>query len=232
MSDKISRERGSAVRVAGELRDRIIRGDLPPGQPLREVAAADEFGVARTTLREAFRLLAADGLVEAVFNRGTLVKTLTAADVRDIYIARRTLEMQAAEESVLADQEALDALGDAIETVRQAEAAGDWRGVGTASLGFHETIVALLGSPLLDEFFRNIVARLRLAFGNAGDDEAFHRPWLPTDVEICAMLRSGRRAEAAAELRAYLDGSERAVLDRMRMAGLLDEPASRRGDAQ
>lgn len=223
MSDKSNHAHGSAVRVAGELRDRIIAGDLAPGQPLREVAAAGELGVARTTLREAFRLLAADGLVEVVFNRGTVVKTLTAADVRDIYIARRTLEVEAAEESVLAGQEALDALMDAIEAVRQAESAGAWREVGTASLGFHETIVALLGSPLLDEFFRNIVARLRLAFGNAGDDEAFHRPFLPRDVEICAMLRSGRRAEAAGKLRAYLDGSERAVLDRMRMSGMLEE---------
>lgn len=224
MSDKTRHAGGSAVRVASELRDRIIAGDLPPGEPLREVAAAGELGVARTTLREAFRLLAADGLVEVVFNRGAVVKTLTAADVRDIYIARRTLEVKAAEESVLADQAALDALVDAIEAVRQAESAGAWREVGTASLGFHEAIVALLGSSLLDEFFRNLVARLRLAFGNAGDDEAFHRPWLPRDVEICALLRSGRRAEAAAELQAYLDGSERAVLDRMRMAGLLEEP--------
>lgn len=212
------RRGASAERVAEQLRDRIIRGDLPPGRPLREVAAAAEFGVARTTLRESFRLLAAEGLVEATLYRGAVVKTLSAAEVRDIYVARRTLEVKAVEESVVAEPSALDALSTAIDRVQDVIDGGDWREAGTVSLGFHEAIVALLGSERLDTFFRSIAAQLRLAFANLTDEESFQRPWLARDREICAMVLAGRRQEAAAELRAYLDESERAVLDQIRFA--------------
>lgn len=219
----------SAERVAELLRRRIISGDLSPGTPLREVAAATEFQVARTTLREAFRLLTADGLLDVTPNRGAFVRSLSVADVRDIYVVRRVLEIQAAEESVVADQSALDAVSASHDTVQRAFAANAWHDVGTTSLAFHEAIVALLGSPQLSRFFHNVVAQLRLAFAYIADHEAFHRPWAPRDRAICAMLTSGQRQQAAAELRAYLDESERAVLDHMRSAGLLD--ASRRNPA-
>lgn len=218
MGSAKARGGASADRVAAQLRDRIIRGDLPPGQPLREVAAAAEFGVARTTLRESFRLLAADGLVEATLYRGAVVKTLSAAEVRDIYLARRALEVKAVEESVVADQAALDALAEAVDKVRDAAAAGDWREAGTLSLAFHGAVVALLGSERLNAFFRSLTAQLRLAFANLTDEEAFQRPWLARDSEIGAMVLAGRRQEAATELLAYLDESERAVLDQIRLA--------------
>lgn len=218
MADGAKRGGASAERVAEQLRDRIIHGDLPPGQPLREVAAAGELGVARTTLRESFRLLAAQGLVEATLYRGAVVKTLSATEVRDIYVARRTLELTAVEESVVADETAFDALTTAIDRVNGAVAAGDWRLVGTASLGFHGALVALLGSERLDTFFRSLAAQLRLAFANLRDEESFQRPWVNRDAEICAMVTSGRRQEAIAELRTYLEESERAVLDEIRFS--------------
>lgn len=225
--DKPRRAGASAERVAELLRRRIISGDLSPGSPLREVAAATEFQVARTTLREAFRLLAADGLVDVTLYRGAFVRTLSVADVRDIYVVRRVLEVKAAEESVVADQSALDAVSTEHDKVQRAFAANAWHDVGTTSLGFHEAIVALLGSPQLSRFFHNVVAQLRLAFAYITDDEAFHRPWAPRDRAICAMLHSGQRNEAAAELRTYLDESERAVLDHMRATGLLDPSRKR-----
>jgi DNA-binding GntR family transcriptional regulator len=57
-----------------------------------------ELGVSRNTLREAMRLLAADGLVEVARYRGAVVKT-TTAKVRDIYLVRCTLHLRAVEDS-------------------------------------------------------------------------------------------------------------------------------------
>ncbi|MGI9186430.1 MAG: GntR family transcriptional regulator, partial [Gaiellales bacterium] len=59
------------------LRDRIRTGQLPPGTRLRQETLADELGVSRTPLREALRLLAADGIVEMEPNRGAVVTSLS-----------------------------------------------------------------------------------------------------------------------------------------------------------
>ena len=62
------------------LRERIRSGELPPGTRLRQEKLAEDLGISRTPLREALRLLAADGLVELQLNRGAVVSTLSHAD--------------------------------------------------------------------------------------------------------------------------------------------------------
>ena len=79
----------AAGRVAGRLRERILRGDLLPGTPLREVAIAAELEISRNTLREALRLLASEGMVVQVPNKGAVISRLTASEVRDLLGSRR-----------------------------------------------------------------------------------------------------------------------------------------------
>ena len=64
------RPRSLAVALAERLRDMIIEGELPAGTRLNERALCDRLGVSRTPLREAFRVLAAEHLVELQPNRG------------------------------------------------------------------------------------------------------------------------------------------------------------------
>ncbi|WP_419195585.1 GntR family transcriptional regulator [Bordetella petrii] len=71
--------------VAGLLRERIIQGEFPPGARLNERAMCDLLGVSRTPLREAFRLLAAEGLVSIEPNRGAQVVALSQADIREAF---------------------------------------------------------------------------------------------------------------------------------------------------
>ncbi|WP_051439565.1 GntR family transcriptional regulator [Bordetella petrii] len=71
--------------VAGQLRERIIQGEYPPGARLNERALGELLGVSRTPLREAFRLLAAEGLVRIEPNRGARVVTLSEADIREAF---------------------------------------------------------------------------------------------------------------------------------------------------
>ena len=86
---------GTVGRLADLLRERISAGGLPPGTQLAEHAMAETLGVSRNTLREAFRLLAHEGLVVHRPHRGVFVHTLEAADVRDIYATRRLVECAA-----------------------------------------------------------------------------------------------------------------------------------------
>jgi len=71
--------------VAGLLRERIIQGEFPPGARLNERMLCDLLGVSRTPLREAFRLLAAEGLVRIEPNRGAQVVALSESDIREAF---------------------------------------------------------------------------------------------------------------------------------------------------
>ena len=78
--------------VAGRLRELIIEGELPAGTRLNERALCDRLGVSRTPLREAFRLLAAEGLVQIQPNRGAQVIALSEKDVRESFEVMAALE--------------------------------------------------------------------------------------------------------------------------------------------
>jgi DNA-binding GntR family transcriptional regulator len=78
--------------VADWLAQRIVSGEEPPGARLAEVKLADLAGVSRSPVREALRLLAAEGLVEIVPRVGALVAEVSLADVRDLYACRMLLE--------------------------------------------------------------------------------------------------------------------------------------------
>lgn len=208
-------EQSVTDRILSTIRDQIIEGKLPPGTALIENDLTGPLGVSRNTLREALRLLCREGLAVHYRHRGVVVRTLTLQDVRDIYRVRRTLELQAILRDDALDASALAAMRDAIEKMQAAADAGDWRMVGTHSLLFHQRIVRLLGSPLLDTFFRTILAQLRLVFAAAPDEQRFQRPWVIRDSQIFSLLAAGDTAAASVALTEYLTLSEHSLLDHL-----------------
>jgi DNA-binding GntR family transcriptional regulator len=82
--------------IARRIRERIMSGEFPIGQPLRQAALADEFGVSRTPVREALRQLQHGGLIEVHPNRGAVVRVPAPWEVRQAYEVRAELEGLAA----------------------------------------------------------------------------------------------------------------------------------------
>lgn len=82
--------------TADELRDMITTGRLAPGDRLRERELCVQLGVSRTPLREAIRSLASEGLVKLLPNRGAVVATLDADEIRSLYDVVTALEVLAA----------------------------------------------------------------------------------------------------------------------------------------
>lgn len=78
--------------VADRLRADILEGQLKPGEWLRQERLAQEYGVSQMPIREAFKELAAEGLVEHVPYRGVRVVEFAADDVADLYAQRGFLE--------------------------------------------------------------------------------------------------------------------------------------------
>lgn len=202
----------AAVDAAAALRRAIVDGELQPGARLVESRVANELGVSRNTLREAFRALAHEGLVVHEANRGARVPLPTPASVRDVYRVRRAVELQTLREA--------DAAHPAIHAMRAAVAAGeaardahDWRAMGSADLDFHRAIVALADSPRMTALLESVLGELRLAFGAVDDLEALHSPFLADNAAIATALSHDGPAAAAALLEPYLARSERMVLD-------------------
>lgn len=206
----------TATRAAAVLRGRILSGELPPGSPLREAALSKELNISRNTLREAFQQLSIEGLTEQQLYKGAVVRRISDAELSDIYIARRTFELQAIEKAPLTPGPVLDALRDAVDTQANAAARLAWAETGTASLRFHQAIVGLLGSSKLDSFFEVLAAQLCLAFSEVVNEATFQAPWVSRDRDLYFTIRAGDRVNAAAAMECYLNDSERILIDVLR----------------
>ena len=80
-----------------ELQTGILSGSIPDGSKLTEQALCKKYNVSRTPVREAFRQLEADGLIENIPNRGAFVTGLTKRDISDLFDLRGLFEVQAVE---------------------------------------------------------------------------------------------------------------------------------------
>ena len=79
-------------RVFHKLREDILSGKYQEHEELKEVAIGEEMGVSRTPVREAFRQLELEGLIQIIPNKGAYVTGITQKDVKDIYMIRSLLE--------------------------------------------------------------------------------------------------------------------------------------------
>ena len=82
--------------VAELLRQRIFQRELEPGSWIDELKIAEEYGISRTPLREALKVLAAEGLVTMKVRRGAYVTEVNEKDLRDVYHLLSLLESDAA----------------------------------------------------------------------------------------------------------------------------------------
>lgn len=84
------------VEVAELIRQRIYSRELEPGSWIDEMKMAETFGISRTPLREALKVLAAEGLVTMKVRRGAYVTEVSEQDLRDVYHLLSLLESDAA----------------------------------------------------------------------------------------------------------------------------------------
>jgi DNA-binding GntR family transcriptional regulator len=111
---------GLVDRLAATIQARVLSGEIPSGERLKQETLASEFGVSRTPVREALRKLQSSGLVTVEPNRGAVVRGPNARDVREAYAVRAELEAFAAETAVTHIRDAqLDRLREAEQLFRR-----------------------------------------------------------------------------------------------------------------
>lgn len=151
-----------AEDAADRLRDEILSGRLSRGERLVEARIAAELHVSRGPVREAFKLLRAEGLLQEEPRRGTYVVSLSPDDVRELYDLRAAVEARAARLVARSHTErGLQQLRDGLEALAVAAAAGDVRTVSRADLEFHETVVRLSGNSRLLAVFQRSAPLLK-----------------------------------------------------------------------
>ncbi|MEO7456270.1 MAG: GntR family transcriptional regulator [Gemmatimonadaceae bacterium] len=132
-----------AGQTLDALRDRILRGHFPEGEPLRQDAIAEELGVSRIPVREALRQLEAEGLVTFNPHRGAVVSTLSLAAISELFeiradmegdLVRRAVPMMTEED----DDRAQEILDEYEVVLRNGEVA-QW---GELNWQFHSTLYA------------------------------------------------------------------------------------------
>lgn len=148
--------------VADRLRRLITRGELTPGQRLNERVLTERFGISRTPLREAFKVLSSEGLVKLLPNRGAIVTTLTRADAEDMFQVMAALEALGGE---LACRRASDRDIAEIEALHGQMRAyfdqGDLADYFELNQRIHQKIIDCAGNLELAEAYRRIAARIR-----------------------------------------------------------------------
>ena len=150
--------------LVDRLRDMIIQGELEPGQKISEKALCDRFGVSRTPLREAIKILAADGFLDLTPHRGASVVKLSLKDFEEALPIMGALDAVAGE---LACQNATDAeieeLAALTDRMTERFKAGDLMGYYKLNSRIHELIMEMARNPTLTQTMRVLSERMRRA---------------------------------------------------------------------
>ena len=147
-----------------ELRRRIVANSLAPGQRLDEAVLADDLGISRTPLREALKVLSAEGLVEIRPRRGCYVAQVAPADLDEIFPIMALLEGEVAREAALKGSAAdLKRLGQLHESLERHAAAGDVDRYYEVNYAFHDALQAIAGNRWLQHVIGDLRKLLRLS---------------------------------------------------------------------
>jgi DNA-binding GntR family transcriptional regulator len=218
-ADRLRVERGRPARpesVYVHLKDAIITGSLRPMERITENQVAASYGLSRTPVREAFRRLEAEGLIQVVPQRGSFVSQPSVADILEIYQIRLPLECMSAR--IAAERIEPDQLA-ALEGLVAAE-----RGRGTgrsavrslrASAEFHAVLYACTRNRRLAGLLTDMqhqVHRVRALWPStvARLDETWKE-----HAAILGALRARDGAEAERLMRLHLERAQASTLDRI-----------------
>lgn len=144
-------------RVFQKLRDDILDGKYEEHEELREISIGEEFGVSRTPVREAFRQLELEGLIQIVPNKGAYVTGITAHDVRDIYMIRSKLEGLCARWAVEnITKELMDELEENVYLSEFHANKGHFEQMAELDTRFHEILYEACNSKMLKHQLTNL----------------------------------------------------------------------------
>ncbi|MFZ5917508.1 MAG: GntR family transcriptional regulator [Chloroflexota bacterium] len=187
------------------IRQAILEGDLKPGQRLVESDIAEQMGISRAPVREAFRQLGTEGLIVSEPHRGTFVAELSTSDLWEIYTLRAALESLAVRlVTEKASPEILEQLQQTVEAMTQAAQEADLSRLAALDMHFHETLCRASGHSRLLSAWQSMTAQIRTFI------DLTNTLYLPAEevvglhTEVVEYIRNGQAAEAGHTLASHI----------------------------
>jgi DNA-binding GntR family transcriptional regulator len=157
-------------KVVDELRRRIIDGVYEPGNRLTEERLADDFGVSRNPVREAIRVLEAEGFLVGQPRRGAVVASMSVQDVEDLFDVRMSLEVLAAR--LAAERAGRAGVGTLERLLGKARGTRRMADLAALNTQFHAEICALSGNALLTGMMESLHSRLQWVYRQSAETRA------------------------------------------------------------
>lgn len=199
--------------AASRLRQMIFDGALAPATRLNERVLCERLGISRTPLREALRMLAAEGLVRVEPNRGAIVAPIERADIEATFEVLGALEGLAGELACarITDAELAEIKALHFE-MRAHHARGDRATYFAANQAIHARIAAAGGNPVLAETFEKLNARVKRVRYAANLGQARWDKAIAEHDDMIAALSARDGHALRAILEAHLAGKRESVL--------------------
>ena len=201
-------------QVLAELRHRIVNGDYPPGQRLTEDRLAADFGVSRNPVREALRIVQAEGLVTMTPRRGAVVSTPDASTIADLFAVRTSLETVAArlaaERATPGDVSDLRTL---LEAAQRATERADFSRVAELNNELHLRVIAISGNPWLSSISSSMYLHVNWVFRPGAAHRAPHS-WAE-HIRLVNAIEAGDPKEAEAAASAHVAAAAAAALENL-----------------
>jgi len=199
-------------QVLAELRRRIVDGEYHEGERLTETRLADDFGVSRNPVREALRVVEAEGFVQILPRRGAVVATLDETAVRDLFAVREQLETLAAR---LAAERATPAgiatLRRLVEEANDATKAEDFDRVAELNSAFHRAVIEVSGNRWLLSISAAMYHHVHWVFRVGAAQRAPHS-W-EEHIRLVDAIAAGDREAATTAARLHVEAAARAALN-------------------
>lgn len=152
------------MQVADKLREQIYQHELSPGDAIDEMALCERFGISRTPLREALKVLNSEGLIELIPRRGSFVRSMDVEELNELFPVMVVLEGLCAREAVenceAGDFEKLEKMHDKLENFVKT---GDVDSYYEQNFVFHQAVQDLSGNKWLQRVIGDLRKVLRLA---------------------------------------------------------------------
>jgi len=204
-------------QIKETLLERIVRGELKPGERLVETRLARELGTSQAPVREALRDLQNLRLVESEPFRGARVRAVGDEQLLPVFPVRTVLEELAAREAAKKPIGNVRPLERELKAMRQAAARGDWRTQISHDLGFHRAVVEMADNETLLKSWLGLGIEVSTAFAT------YWTFWEQVDlaefhVPIVEAIRAGEPSRAGAEARKHVRRTENVVRRRVMAA--------------
>lgn len=198
----LEHRRSTTSIVAGVLRDAIVTGVLQAGEELNQVELARRFGVSRVPVREAIRMLEAEGLVISQPHKRTVVSALTPSTLGEIFDVRIYLETSALGAAI--PRMTPDVLAELEDLVTQMDEDVDHRAWMRLNDQFHDTLYRLSGKDFVNSLVRQLRQHVERYFWAGGHSVRRNRPANTEHRRIVEACRAGDVPRAQEDLTRHL----------------------------